>query len=128
MTFTKAQLDAMRADAGWLRAGFRANTAIACADHVDELVAEVERLTAELAYSHAREQAKMDSATERAAEIDRLRALHAEIVSELYGKGFDVLGWHLNGAVEQLDSWFEDNGWCDADTWEPTVDTPATGG
>jgi hypothetical protein len=44
---TKSQLNAMRADAGWLRAGFRANTAIACADHVDELVAEVERLTAE---------------------------------------------------------------------------------
>jgi hypothetical protein len=54
MTFTKSQLDAMRADAGWLRAGFRANTAIACADHVDELVAEVERLTTERnAYSDA---------------------------------------------------------------------------
>ncbi|VXC76941.1 conserved hypothetical protein [Enterobacterales bacterium 8AC] len=37
---------------------------------------------------------------------------------ELYGKGFEVLGWHLNGATEPLDSWFEDNDW--------NPETPAT--
>jgi hypothetical protein len=37
---------------------------------------------------------------------------------ELYGKGFEVLGWHLNGDTEPLDSWFEDNDW--------NPETPAT--
>lgn len=37
---------------------------------------------------------------------------------ELYGKGFEVLGWHLNGDTEPLDSWFEDNNW--------NPETPAT--
>jgi len=36
----------------------------------------------------------------------------AEIGKELYGKGLLVSGWHLNGDLEPLDSWFEDNeGW-----------------
>jgi hypothetical protein len=54
------------------------------------------------------------------AEIVRLRELHAEVVGELYGQGFYVVGWHLNGDHEPLDSWFEENGWCDADKWQPT--------
>ena len=47
------------------------------------------------------------------AEIERLRARHAEIVSELYGQGFEVAGWHLNGDLQPLDSWFEDTEWLD---------------
>lgn len=34
-----------------------------------------------------------------------------EIRGTLTGQGFTVLGWHLNGAAEPLDSWFEDNDW-----------------
>ncbi|EMH4108102.1 hypothetical protein RGI85_001981, partial [Serratia marcescens] len=30
---------------------------------------------------------------------------------ELYGKGFEVLGWHLNGDTEPLDNWFGENDW-----------------
>lgn len=37
---------------------------------------------------------------------------------ELYGKGFEVLGWHLNGDTEPLDNWFEENDW--------SPETPAT--
>jgi hypothetical protein len=44
-------------------------------------------------------------------EIERLRKRHEEIVSELYGQGFEVSGFHLNGALEPLDNWFEENGW-----------------
>jgi len=54
------------------------------------------------------------------AELVRLRELHREIVGELYGKGFDVLGWHSNGVTEPLDSWFDENGWCYIDEWKPT--------
>ena len=46
-----------------------------------------------------------------ADEIERLQAIVKEIWSELYGHGFDVLGWHRNGNTEPLDSWFEQNEW-----------------
>ena len=62
-------------------------------------------------------QAELDAKT---AEIIRLRELYAEIVGELYGKGFYVVGWHLNGDHEPLDSWFDENGWCDIENWKPT--------
>lgn len=45
------------------------------------------------------------------AERDRLAEIIREIYAELYGHGFRVLGWHLNGNEEPLDSWFEDNQW-----------------
>lgn len=48
------------------------------------------------------------------AEIARLRKRHAEIVGELYGQGLEVAGWHLNGDLEPLDSWFEQNNWLEA--------------
>lgn len=51
-------------------------------------------------------------------EIQRLRALHTEIVGELYGKGFQVAGWHLNSDLEELDAWFDDNDWCDIEAWK----------
>jgi hypothetical protein len=35
-----------------------------------------------------------------------------EIREELYGQGFCIVGWHLNGDPQSLDSWFEENsGW-----------------
>lgn len=52
------------------------------------------------------------------AENATLRVAVDGINSELYGKGFEVLGWHLNGDTEPLDTWFEDN------DWDP--ETPAT--
>ena len=45
---------------------------------------------------------------------DREKALEAileQIWSELYGKNLQVSGWHLNGELEPLDSWFEENDW-----------------
>lgn len=45
-------------------------------------------------------------------ERDKLQKVLTEIRTELYGQGFRVLGWHLNGDEEPLDSWFEENeGW-----------------
>lgn len=45
------------------------------------------------------------------AENAALRVAVDGVNSELYGKGFEVLGWHLNGDTEPLDTWFEDNDW-----------------
>ncbi|MEM0651681.1 hypothetical protein AAFL31_07635 [Klebsiella huaxiensis] len=53
-----------------------------------------------------------------AAENVGLKGVVSEINNELYGKGFEVAGWHLNGALEPLDTWFEDNNW--------NPETPAT--
>lgn len=55
---------------------------------------------------------------ELAAENASLKSVITDIHSELYGHGFAVAGWHLNGALKPLDSWFEEN------NWEP--ETPAT--
>ncbi|EMV7407846.1 hypothetical protein AADQ46_001335 [Enterobacter soli] len=53
-----------------------------------------------------------------ATENAGLKAVVSEIRNELYGQGFQVSGWHLNGAIEPLDSWFEENNW--------NPETPAT--
>ncbi|EIJ9809196.1 hypothetical protein NX410_000210 [Salmonella enterica] len=48
---------------------------------------------------------------ELAAENAALKGVVSGVNSELYGQGFEVSGWHLNGALEPLDNWFTDNGW-----------------
>ena len=47
---------------------------------------------------------------ELAAENAALKEVVSGVNSELYGQGFEVSGWHLNGALEPLDNWFTDNG------------------
>jgi hypothetical protein len=64
--------------------------------------------------SWACDKCKRSFSLEAVAEIERLRGVVAEIVGELYGQGFEVAGWHLNGALEPLDTFFDDNGWCEA--------------
>lgn len=51
-----------------------------------------------------------------AAENAGLKSVVSEINNELYGQGFQVSGWHLNGALEPLDNWFTDNGWGEPET------------
>ncbi|HBQ5882021.1 hypothetical protein ACNPNM_04115 [Klebsiella variicola] len=46
-----------------------------------------------------------------AAENVGLKVAIDGVHHELYGQGFMVAGWHLNGALEPLDTWFEDNNW-----------------
>ena len=43
--------------------------------------------------------------------VNSLESRHSDIVGELYGQGYRVLGFHLNGDEEPLDSWFEENDW-----------------
>jgi len=52
------------------------------------------------------------------AENVALKVVVDGVIGELYGKGFKVIGWHLNGDTEPLDSWFEGNEWY--------LETPAT--
>lgn len=54
-----------------------------------------------------------------AAENVQLKDIVDGVNSVLYGQGFEVAGWHLNGDLEPLDNWFTDNGW-------GTPETPAT--
>lgn len=51
-----------------------------------------------------------------AAENAFLKGVVSGINNELYGQGFMVSGWHLNGALEPLDNWFTDNGWGEPET------------
>lgn len=44
----------------------------------------------------------------RYAEIERK---FKEIVDELYGKGYSISGFHMNGDLEPLDNFFEENNW-----------------
>ncbi|MDU3928136.1 MAG: hypothetical protein E7H06_14005 [Enterobacter asburiae] len=53
-----------------------------------------------------------------AAENAGLKAAISSIHQELCGQGFEVAGWHLNGDLQPLDSWFEENNW--------NPETPAT--
>lgn len=59
-------------------------------------------------------------------EAQRLRAALSvanaklkEIKGELYGKGLQVSGWHENGVLEPLESWFDDNDWEPVEALEP---------
>lgn len=52
------------------------------------------------------------------AENATLEVAIGGVYHELYGQGFEVVGWHLNGDLEPLDSWFEENNW--------NPETPAT--
>lgn len=60
-----------------------------------------------------------------AAENVGLKGIVSEINNELYGQGFEVAGWHLNGALEPLDNWFTDNGWGEPET--PATDAYLAG-
>lgn len=60
-----------------------------------------------------------------AEENVALKGIVSEINNELYGQGFEVAGWHLNGALEPLDNWFTDNGWGEPET--PATDRIVAG-
>lgn len=66
-----------------------------------------------------------DWVNQLAAENAELKGIVSEINNELYGQGFQVAGWHLNGALEPLDNWFTDNGWGEPDT--PATDRIVAG-
>lgn len=40
------------------------------------------------------------------AEIEKLKAFKSYF-DELYGKGLDIANWHLNGALEPFDTFYE---------------------
>lgn len=52
-----------------------------------------------------------DHLRQLAAENVGLKAAIDGVHHELYGQGFMVAGWHLNGDLHPLDSWFEENDW-----------------
>jgi siroheme synthase (precorrin-2 oxidase/ferrochelatase) len=49
--------------------------------------------------------------TEAADRLEELQSTIADIRSTLYGHGLTVSGWHLNGELEPIDNFFEENGW-----------------
>lgn len=50
----------------------------------------------------------LDKLTARLAEANRRLS---EIRDELCGNGFEISGWHNNGDMEPIDTWWEDNDW-----------------
>ena len=72
----------------------------------------------ELEQNHDGAYVRYEDYEKLAAENAGLKTAIGEIHQELYGQGFEVSGWHLNGALEPLDSWFEENNW--------NPETPAT--
>ncbi len=68
---------------------------------VMERITELER-TVNMTYSVQKKQA------ERITELERIID---EIHDTLYGQGFEIIGWHLNGATEPLDNFFESSNW-----------------
>ncbi len=68
------------------------------------MVEENRKLRARLAEAEAQRDALMIA-------LDQANTKLSSVRDELYGRGFEVLGWHLNGATERLDSWFESNDW-----------------
>ena len=47
-----------------------------------------------------------DIVEQQQAEIARLKAFKSYF-DELYGKGLDIANWHLNGALEPFDNFYE---------------------
>ncbi|TYG10925.1 hypothetical protein DJ548_01790 [Klebsiella grimontii] len=84
---------------------------------VNELIASLES-AGELSIKERKYLDLAKAYVQLAAENVGLKGVVSEINNELYGKGFEVAGWHLNGALEPLDTWFEDNNW--------NPETPAT--
>jgi len=50
-------------------------------------------------------------------EVKDLRNLHAEMVSVLYGGGYELVGWHLNDDTQPLDDIFTEEGWITLESW-----------
>lgn len=71
-------------------------------------IIELEQKLTDMAVQLANAESKC---RELAAENAALKEVVSGVNSELYGQGFEVSGWHLNGALEPLDNWFTDNGW-----------------
>lgn len=42
---------------------------------------------------------------------DAAKRILEEIIDEFYGKNLSVYGWHMNGAFEPMDVFFEHNNW-----------------
>lgn len=43
--------------------------------------------------------------------LKRAERIIQEIWDTFYGQNLDVSNWHLNGDLEPMDSFFEDNDW-----------------
>lgn len=85
---------------------------------IERIDSEIERLNQMLRETGCG-QGSIDAYVAQCEEVGRLRALHAEIVGELYGQGFFLTAADLFGDLKKLDRWFEDNGWLDIDNWHP---------
>ncbi|MCC8229806.1 hypothetical protein [Enterobacter mori] len=84
-------------------------------EELEQQLAESHRALRAETTAHENTQMQLEK---MAAENAGLKSVVSEINNELYGHGFQVSGWHLNGALEPLDSWFEENNW--------NPETPAT--
>jgi hypothetical protein len=52
-----------------------------------------------------------DEAWKQRQRADRAEKIVAEIWETFYGQGLEVAGWHKNGELEAMETFFEDNDW-----------------
>lgn len=74
----------------------------------EAVIEQKDRVIGEYAFSERGLASKLAAAE---AELTEANRRLAEIRDELYGNGLEVAGWHQNGELEPLDSWFEHNEW-----------------
>ena len=62
---------------------------------------------------HIKETGKFQvtNAWTESAYVPRAERVVNEITNVLYGKGLQVSGWHLNGDLEPMENFFDDNDW-----------------
>ncbi|WP_260441164.1 MULTISPECIES: hypothetical protein [Klebsiella/Raoultella group] len=77
---------------------------------VNELIASLES-AGELSIKERKYLELAKAYQQLAAENVGLKVAIDGVHHELNGQGFMVAGWHLNGALEPLDTWFEGNNW-----------------
>jgi hypothetical protein len=63
----------------------------------------------------AAEQRYQKRITELEAQVSRLSRINNEIYNTFFGANLSVSGWHLNGNLEPMDNFFDNNDWSEVE-------------
>lgn len=77
----------------------------------DRLVDEVEAMRKALSLAESECKALYQHNFNLSLRNKQLEEKLADVWDVLYGKGFEVVGFHLNGDLEPMDSFFDNNDW-----------------
>ncbi|OOE71729.1 hypothetical protein [Salinivibrio kushneri] len=80
-------------------------------DDNDQLTGEVSELRKALSIKESECKALSQRNFNLALRNKQLEEKLADVWDALYGKGFEVVGFHLNGDLEPMDNFFDSNDW-----------------